>query len=94
MSIDLLRHQNSHSLLPRQPAVAEILAKKAMIDIPRALRYVSDCPKLAFKIPIPRLLFGLFCDPLKRMRPLKRNTFPKSGIMVDKNESKGNGKTC
>ena len=38
-----------------------------------------------------RLLFGLFCDPLKRIRPLKRNTFPKSGIMVDKNESKGNG---
>ena len=27
----------------------------SVIDIPRPLRYVSDCPKIAFKIPIPRI---------------------------------------
>jgi len=25
-----------------------------VIDIPRPLRYFSNCPKIAFKIPIPR----------------------------------------
>jgi len=80
--------------IPGQPTSLMLRPLIGLIDIPRPLRYVSDYPKIAVKILIPRLLFGLFCDPLKRIRPLKRNTFPKSGIMVDKNESKGNGKTC